>query len=154
MNRSLKGIKQKIRAVTDTGQTTAVVVKKLNGLTKIIIYVVLAIFVLLVFAFFMIRRNQRKSETKIVDAFNNSKIDVRTIAIEHENNIFIVTVEKRQDGYWYSPFISKKGQPIYRMAWKDIKKSVAGAVKNSDVFFQKQKKDLIAAGKIKVKEKE
>jgi len=150
-SQEVKGIKRKLNVVGSSNQAA---VEKLGDLSKLIAYIVLAIFILLVFAFFMIRRNQRKSETKIVDAFNNSIVDVKTIAVDYESEIFIVTVKRKQDGFWHSPFKSSSGQDIYRESWKGIKKSVKDSVKSTNEIFQKQKKDLIAAGKIKVKEKE
>jgi len=161
-SKEVSGIKRELKAVSNNSQVAGV-------LSKFNICIALATLVLVIFAYYMIRRYQKKNATtftesvnstlvdvkkEIVEKLDSLVIDVKTISVDYESDVFIISVERRRDGFWHSPFKSSSGQPIYRAAWKDIKKSVAGSVRNSNEFFQKQREDLIAAGKIEVKEKE
>lgn len=61
---------------------------------------------------------------------------------------YVVPIEHR-DGFYWSPFVSKNGNPIRRESFADIKRSLKGCLSDSEFATQKEK--LIQEGIIKIK---
>lgn len=112
----------------------------------------ISVIAVVAFGFLFLRKAQLQPQKVQIQQIEKAELIQSKILQKQVQEVvigeYLIPIEYR-DGFYWSPFVSKNGNPIRRESFSDIKRSVKGCLENSE--FAQQKEKLIQEGIIKRK---